>query len=123
MELTALEGRILGIVKEKTRSEGGVIQSVLWGVLGVDNREGTKAVLSLVRKGLIKREPIVFKGRRTYKLLYSPRTINKVEIIVSLNPVMNIPCFYCKELQRCGSGGYFNPYKCILLSRYIRGLS
>jgi len=122
MELS-LEERILKIVKEKTKTEGGVIQSLLWGMLGVDNREGTKAVLSLVRKGLIKREPIIYKGRRTYKLIYNPTIIGKVSVKVSLNPVMNIPCFTCKELYRCGVGGYFNPQKCVLLSNFVKSLS
>ena len=122
MEMS-LEERILEIVKEKTAKEGGVVQSTLWGMLGIDNREGTKAVLSLVRKGLIKREPIVYKGRRTYKLIYIPKTVGKVKIVVSLNPVMSIPCFTCKELQRCGAGGYFNPCKCVLLSNFIRRLN
>lgn len=115
----SVEERILEIVKEKTRSEGGVVQSVLWGMLGIDNREGTKAVLSLVRKGLIKREPVVFKGRRTYRLIYSPARAARVKIVISLDPVMHIPCFTCKELYRCGAGGYYNPFKCILLSRFI----
>ena len=116
----SLEDRILEIIKEKTESEGGVVQSLLWKMLGIDNREGTKAVLNLVRKGLIKREPIVFRGRRTYRLIYSPRTIGRIKIVVSLNPVMSIPCFTCKELHRCGSGGYFNPQRCIMLSMFIR---
>ena len=110
------------IVKEKTASEGGIVQSTLWSMLGIDNREGTKAVLSLVRKGLIRREPMVYKGRRTYKLIYCPKKIKEVKIIVDLNPVIDIPCFFCKELYRCGSGGYFNPFKCILLSNFVRRL-
>ena len=118
MEVTT-EKRILEIVKEKTKKEGGVVQSLLWSMLGIDNREGTKAVLALVRKGLIKREPVVFKGRRTYKLIYSPTKLTKVKVVVKLNPAMEIPCFSCKELYRCGSGGYYNPFKCILLSRFL----
>ncbi|MCD6085027.1 MAG: Lrp/AsnC family transcriptional regulator [Desulfurococcales archaeon] len=110
------------IVKEKTAREGGIVQSTLWNTLGVDNREGTKAVLSLVRKGLIRREPMVYRGRRTYKLIYSPKKIKEVKILIGLNPVIEIPCFFCKELYRCGSGGYFNPFKCLLLSNFVRKL-
>jgi len=113
------EQKILEIVKEGTKNEGGVVQSTLWGILGIDNREGTKAVLSLVRKGLIKREPIVYKGRRTYKLIYNPSKIVQLKILVNLNPVIKIPCFTCKELQRCGAGGYFTPEKCLILSRFL----
>ncbi len=113
------EEKILKIVKDRTKSEGGIVQSTLWGMLGIDNREGTKAVLSLVRKGLIKREPVVYKGRRTYKLVYSPSKTTQVKILINLNPVSKIPCFTCKELQRCGAGGYFTPEKCIILSRFL----
>ncbi|PUA33299.1 MAG: hypothetical protein B7O98_02380 [Zestosphaera tikiterensis] len=112
-----LEKRIFEIVKERSK-EGGVIQSELWSILGVDNREGSKAVLSLVRKGLIRREQVVYKGRKTYRLIYSPEVREKLSLKVNLNPVMEIPCFTCRELYRCGLG-YYNPYKCNLLSRYI----
>ncbi len=115
----SLESKILEIIKSKTEKEGGVIQSTLWSTLGIDNREGTKIVLGLVRKGLIKREPVTFKGRRTYKLIYSPIKSAKLNIVVKLNPVMHIPCFTCRELLRCGMGGYYNPYKCLFLSHFI----
>ncbi len=112
-----LEKRIFEIVKERSK-EGGVIQSELWSILGVDNREGSKAVLSLVRKGLIRREQIIYKGRKTYRLIYSPEAKEELSLKVNLNPVMEIPCFTCRELYRCGLG-YYNPYKCSLLSQYI----
>ncbi len=115
----SVEQKILDIVKKRTKEEGGIVQSTLWGMLGIDNREGTKAVLSLVRKGLIKREPVVYKGRRTYKLIYTPTKAAKINIVVSLNPVAKIPCFTCRELNRCGAGGYFTPEKCIILSRFL----
>ncbi len=115
----SIEQRILDVVKKKTRSEGGIVQSTLWSMLGIDNREGTKAVLSLVRKGLIKREPVVYKGRRTYKLVYTPAKAAEINIVVNLNPVIRIPCFICRELNRCGAGGYFTPEKCVILSRFL----
>lgn len=115
----SLEDTILEIVKEKTKNEGGIVQSVLWGLLEIDNREGTKTVLKLVRMGLIKREPVVHKGRRTYKLIYVTRKINSVKVMINLNPVMDVPCFTCKTLERCSAGGYFNPFRCIKLSTYL----
>lgn len=116
-----LERRILEIVKQ--RSKSGVVQSELWSLLGVDNREGSRAVLSLVRKGLIKREQILYKGRKTYVLKYVPERLEEVDFKVSLNPVIKLPCFVCKELYRCGSGGFFNPYKCNLLTYFLQGSS
>lgn len=116
-----LERRILEIVKQ--RSKNGVIQSELWSLLGVDNREGSRAVLSLVRKGLIRREQILYKGRKTYVLKYVPEKLEEVVLKVSLNPVIKLPCFTCKELYRCGSGGFFNPYKCSLLTYFLQNSS
>ncbi len=72
-----------------------------------------------MRKGLIKREPTVYKGRKTYKLVYKPRKPARAKLLINLNPVIEIPCFVCRELDRCGIGGYFNPHRCALLSRFI----
>lgn len=116
-----LERRILEIVKQ--RSKSGVIQSELWSLLGVDNREGSRAVLSLVRKGMIRREQILYKGRKTYVLKYVPEKLEEIDFKVSLNPVIKLPCFVCKELYRCGTGGFFNPYKCNLLTYFLQSSS
>ncbi len=116
-----LERRILEIVKQ--RGKNGVIQSELWSILGVDNREGSRAVLSLVRKGLIKREQMLYKGRKTYVLKYVPEKLEEVSLKVSLNPVIKLPCFVCRELYRCGTGGFFNPYKCNLLTYFLQSNS
>ncbi len=112
-----LERRILEIVKQRSRN--GMIQSELWGILGVDNREGSRAVLSLVRKGLIRRDQIIYKGRKTYVLKYTPEKLERVNLKINLNPVVKIPCFICKELHKCGTGGFFNPYKCGLLTYFL----
>lgn len=112
-----LERRILEIVRQ--RSKDGVIQSELWGILGVDNREGSRAVLSLMRKGLIRREQVMYKGRKTYVLKYTPEKLERVNLKVNLNPVIKIPCFTCRELYKCGMGGFFNPSKCNLLTYFI----
>jgi len=112
-----IESKILDIVKRS--SDDGVIQSQLWSLLGIDSREGTKAVLKLVRAGLIKREPVVEKGRKTYKLIFVSKQHNDVNLVIRLNPVMSIPCFLCKDLERCGLGGFFNPLSCPKLTKYL----
>lgn len=112
-----LERRILEIVRQ--RSKNGVIQSELWSILGIDNREGSRAVLSLMRKGLIRREQVIYKGRKTYVLKYTPEKLERVNLRINLNPVIKIPCFTCKELYKCGMGGFFNPFKCNLLTYFI----
>lgn len=121
MNTKEIEEAILKIVKEATKKGEGVIQSTLWQRLGIDNREGTRAVINLVRRGLIKREPVVHKGRKTYKLTYVTRKKMKLKLVVNLNPVMRIPCFTCRSLSRCSEGNFYNPQKCVMLTSFLRG--
>ncbi len=115
----SFEDKILSIVK-KSGGEG-VIQSDLWTVLGVDSREGSRAVMKLVRAGLIRRVPVTFKGRKTYKLFYSSRQLENVKLVIKLNPVMGVPCFLCRDLEKCGLGSYFNPLMCSRLTEFLQG--
>ncbi len=118
MDKTSFEDKILDIVKKG--GEEGVIQSDLWALLGVDSREGSRAVMKLVRSGLIKREPIISKGRKTYRLIYVSKQLENVKLIVKLNPAMRIPCFLCKDLEKCGLGSYFNPLTCGRLTKFLQ---
>ncbi len=120
MNTKEIEEAILKIVKDATKKGEEVIQSTLWQRLGIDNREGTRAVINLVRRGLIKREPVVYKGRKTYKLTYVTRKKMKLKLIVNLNPVMKIPCFTCRFLPRCSEGNFYNPQKCVMLTNFLR---
>ncbi len=117
-----LEEKILEIVREASKKGDGIVQSELWRVLGVDSREGSKIVARLIRRGLLMREAIIYKGKKTYKLYYSDSVRAPVSIHVNLNPVIEVPCFSCRQISRCGIGGYYDPTKCPLLTRYIAQL-
>ncbi len=112
-----LEDKVLEIIKSS--GEEGVVQSELWGQLNIDSREGSKIVMKLVKSGLVSRVPVVYKGRKTYKLVYVSKQPNSTQLVVKLNPVMTIPCFLCKDLDKCGLGGYFNPLICNKLTTYL----
>ncbi|MEL9997333.1 MAG: hypothetical protein QXH99_02435 [Sulfolobales archaeon] len=112
-----LEDKVLEIIKSS--GEEGVVQSELWGQLNIDSREGSKIVMKLVKSGLVSRVPVVYKGRKTYKLVYVSKQPNSTQLVVKLNPVMTIPCFLCKDLDKCGLGSYFNPLICNKLTTYL----
>ncbi len=72
-----------------------------------------------MRKGLVSREAVTHKGKKTYILRYTDTTRAPIVIHVDLNPVIEIPCFTCRNIGKCGMGGYYDPTKCSLLTRYL----
>lgn len=118
MDRQPLENRILEIVR--ARGSEGIIQSELWSMLKINGREGSGIVAKLAKAGLIRKEPIVFKGKRTYRLIAVDKRYDGVKMTIKLNPIVQIPCFLCRDLERCGPGGYFNPLSCSMLTRFLR---
>ncbi|MCX8184446.1 MAG: hypothetical protein RMI56_06180 [Sulfolobales archaeon] len=119
----SFEDKVLELVKELTKKDGGIVQSELWRILGIDSREGSKLVARLMRKGLLMREAIVHRGKKTYILKYSDTTKVPVSISVSLNPAIEIPCFTCRQISRCSIGGYYDPIRCTLLTKYLLSIN
>ncbi|MEM4435064.1 MAG: hypothetical protein QXP10_03200, partial [Sulfolobales archaeon] len=70
----SFEERVLEIIRESTKKSGGIVQSELWRILGIDSREGSKLIARLMRKGLLMREAITYKGKKTYILRYADNT-------------------------------------------------
>ena len=115
VQLSTLEEKAVELVK--SRGEKGLYQYELWKLLKIDSREGSRLTLRLVKKGLIVREPVIHSGRKTYKLYYvRPRA---PKIMVSINSVLDIPCFRCPNEDKCSEGSFHNPEKCPLLTRWI----
>lgn len=113
---------MLEIIKDSTKKSGGIVQSELWHILGIDSREGSKLIARLMRKGLLTREAVTHKGKKTYVLRYADNTRAPVSISINLNPVVEVPCFACKQINRCSIGGYYDPTRCFLLTRYLLSL-
>ncbi len=115
----SLEERALEIIRDATKRSGGIVQSELWRILDIDSRDGGKLVTRLMRKGLLLREATTHRGRKTYILRYADDSRAPVSVSVSLNPVLEVPCFTCRHIGRCGIGGYYDPTRCPLLTRYL----
>lgn len=85
----------------RNAGEGGIPQKDLWKKLGLDSRRGLKIIKKLEEQGLIEREQIVQRGRKTYILRPSQKLKRRIELPDFLD---DIPCFYCPNLHKCASG-------------------
>ena len=115
--LTELERKALEIIK--SRGDEGIYQNELWKILGIDSREGSRLALRLLKKGLIIREPVIHNGRRTYRLVLAKPVRVRFKLRVNLDTVINIPCFVCPHLERCHTGGFYDPRTCPVLNQWL----
>jgi len=112
LEKTALE-------MIKNSGSTGILQSDLWRRLGLDSREGSRLVLRLAKKGLIRREQVVVNGRRTYRLRYTRPPSLELRLKVDIEDVLDIPCFTCPFLGQCGPGNFNDPRTCPILQAWL----
>lgn len=105
-----LEQKALEIIMKS--GEKGILQSELWHEMKATSREGSRISIRLESKGLIYREPELFKGRWTYRIY--PRRQP-----VSVDSILNCPCFSCEENSTCGAGGKATPNNCEKLTQWI----
>ncbi len=112
-----LEARALEIIR--SRGDEGIYQHELWKALGLDSREGSRLALRLLKKGLIVREPAVHKGRRTYKLYLAKKVKQPAKLSVKIGSALEIPCFTCKNLEKCHNGGFYDPTNCPILAAWL----
>lgn len=112
LEKTALE-------MIKNSGSTGILQSDLWRRLGLDSREGSRLVLRLAKKGLIRREQVVVNGRRTYRLRYTRPPSLELKLKVDIEDVLGIPCFTCPFLGQCGPGNFNDPRTCPILQAWL----
>ena len=114
--ISELEKKALEIIEN---SEGGVLQSDLWKMLGLDSREGSRLVLRLVKKGLVKREQVSVRGRRTYKLTPAKTVAEPVTVKIDISNILDIPCTTCPHINECGPRNFYDPATCPLLEAWI----
>jgi DNA-binding Lrp family transcriptional regulator len=113
--LSKLEKEALELI----RKEKGILQSTLWKRLGLDSREGSRLVLRLVKKGLVRREQVSVNGRRTYKLFPVEGRSETSRLLIDLTHALKIPCTTCPYFQYCGSYEQFDPQTCPILDRWL----
>jgi DNA-binding MarR family transcriptional regulator len=112
VQFQALERRIIEILKEAKGD--GILQREIWKKLDLDSRKGLKLLRKLEAQGLIIREQVTYKGRKTYIL-----KLAKIHEEVYLPEFLErIPCFYCPYLQKCASGER-DIYSCPKLQEWL----
>ena len=115
-----LEARAIEIIK--SRGDNGIYQHELWKTLGLDSRDGSRLALRLVKKGIVTREPAVYKGRRTYKLYIVKATKKPVKLSISIGATAEVPCFTCTYSDKCYIGGFHDPRTCQIMSTWLENL-
>jgi len=124
------ERKVYEVILNATKSKGGIFQVKLKELTELKNLEPqqiARIVSRLVRKGLVKRKLVNNNGKSMYFLQAVAIEQPKVEISlglnvcipISVNTVINIPCFRCKELFNCSETSSCNPFKCPLLTNFL----
>ncbi len=120
-ELSPIDKKAFEIISSHSE-RGGILQSDLWRVLGVDSKEGSKIVLRLLRRGMITRKEVNHSGRKTYLLMVAHQVEEK-EIDVDIGDVIEVPCFTCEYLYlECGDSSKLNTISCIKMNNFVKSL-
>jgi len=94
----------------------GVLQRDLWQQLKANSREGSRVALRLEKRGLIRRERELQKGRWTYRLVTTRRP-------ATIDSILDIPCVLCNDTSRCELGGTISPIDCEKLTSWLLNLA
>jgi len=105
-----LEKQAINLIIEK--GEEGILQSDLWRKLDATSRVGSSIALKLEAKNIIRREREFADGRWTYRLFIKKKPL-------TVDSILDVPCFLCKDIDRCESGGQISPNTCNKLSRWL----
>jgi len=104
-----LEYKVFKLIKD--RGDKGILQSQLWKKIKATSREGSRISLRLERAGLIERRRELHEGKWTYRLIAKKRSVNPLSIL-------DLPCAFCPEQDKCGLGGPVSPASCPLLAQW-----
>jgi len=113
VDMDKIAEKALEIIREAGNK--GVVQSELWKKLGIDSKRGSRLVQRFLIENRIVRRSIVVGGRKTFLILPVVRVVE----IVNIEPLSDIPCFTCKEIDVCG-GHMINPIGCMIFSDWLR---
>jgi len=89
-------------------------QRTLCREFGLDRTTTAKLVRRLIKKGLIERERVWYRGRLTFKLFKVPDAAQRLKVLA------DVPCFVCRELDYCGQGGELTPVNCDKMEGWLR---
>jgi hypothetical protein len=109
----AMEQEVLDLIMNS--GEKGILQSELWRLMKADSREGSRTIIRLEKKGLIKRKKELHDGRWTYRV-FPKRKYSKIDSLIGS------PCVFCENEDRCGESGTAFPGKCTKLTKWLISL-
>jgi hypothetical protein len=90
----------------------GVLQSDVWKDLKLSSRDGSRLVIRLERRGMIRREKVLEEGRWTYKL-------TPLRMPVQLKSIEAVPCITCPYEAKCSLTGVVSPLSCPWISEWV----
>ena len=90
----------------------GVLQSELWKLLDVSNREASRMAIKFVEKGKVCREKVLNNGRWTYKIF-------SMEEYVTINSIEGCPCLVCGDVEKCYTGGTKDARTCLEMTAWV----
>jgi hypothetical protein len=90
----------------------GILQRDMWREVGATSRVGSRITLRLEAKNLIKRERELFNGRWTNRIYPTIRHIN-------LDSVLDVPCMFCADIQKCEVGSGISASNCEILTQWL----
>jgi len=108
-----LEERILRFLRE---IDEPIIQPEIARRLNVSSRDVSRILAKLEKKGVIKREKVIMKGRRTFKVF----PLREAE---PLDALLECPCFSCPYLEMCGEKQEHDPSTCRKLTEWLLSLT
>ncbi len=107
---TDLEYKVLQIIK--AAGEKGILQSQLWKKINATSREGSRISSKLERSDLVNRCRELHNGKWTYRLVAKKSAM-------SINSIIDLPCAFCPDQEKCGLGSDLSPITCERLLEWI----
>ena len=90
----------------------GVLQSDVWKDLKLSSRDGSRLVIRLEKRGMIRREKVLEDGRWTYKLI--PQRMP-----VQIKSIEQAPCITCPYESKCSLTGVVSPLSCPWIAEWV----
>ncbi|BFH74327.1 hypothetical protein SJAV_22710 [Sulfurisphaera javensis] len=117
MESTTSSYEDLAYQKIKEAGDNGIPQKDLIKELGLSTKEASLIIKKLIEKKKIIKRSVKENGKSIIKLFAIDD--DGIDIYVSLSSIIEIPCYTCKNLKKCGNGSYISPSTCPQLSKYL----
>ena len=114
-EVVSYEELILKRIEEA--GDEGVTQADLIRDLKIPAEEVTRILSKLVRKKKVIKKSVRDDNKNVIK--YFIAKSGGPSLFVDLDLVSNIPCFTCRNLNKCGDGMVISPTTCQIMTNFV----